>query len=74
MINVFDYAMLIRLLESHISNKSDKILYVFDTRCSARAYKKRNEKQENIILLSIQDIWNTNALDGRRYKEYKFIK
>ena len=69
---MFDYAMLIRLIESHVSNKSDKILYIFDDNRSLKHYKKRHKRPENVYYLTINDIWKGNC-SNYRYKEYKFM-
>jgi len=70
---MFDYAGLIRLLERHISDKSDVILYVCVNKVAKKNFKKTRTDLVNPFVLTIDEIWSNNALTGIRFKDYKII-
>jgi hypothetical protein len=69
---MFDYAMLTRLLEIGISPYSDKMLYVCDDKKVLNRFKRHNNTEGHYVF-TIDDVWNSNVLVGKRYKAYKII-
>ena len=71
---MFDYASLIRLLEIGVSPKSQYRLLVCENETAKRKYIKRHEVLETDYVCTINDVWKTNYLVGRRYNKYELIK
>lgn len=71
---MFDYAMLTRLLETHIDNKSEYFLFVCPNKISAKRFSRYNkDKIEKGIILTIDEIWKHNRLTGLRYYDYRIL-
>lgn len=70
---MFDYAMFIHLLELRISPKSDKTLYVFPNTLAKKRFIRHHSQLENVIVLTINDIWYKDRLVGCSYKEYQMM-
>lgn len=70
---MFDYAMFYKLVHSHISKQSDKILYICEDANIRKIFVNHHPDIERKYVLTINNIWNDNKLRGLCYKDYIMI-
>ena len=71
-----NFKLAINQLQNRLG-ESDNVLFIFDNEEQKQKYKKylkRNKLCEiDKILITLNDLFYTNALVGRRYKRYWFM-
>ena len=71
---MFDYASLIRLLELGVNPNSQNRLIVCENKNAKQRYIKRHQVFRTDYICTINDVWRSNYLVGRRYNSYEIIK
>ena len=71
---MFDYASLIRLLEIGVNPKSQYRLIVCENSIVKKRYMKKHEVLRTDYICTINDVWRSNYLVGRKYNKYELIK
>lgn len=67
---------MLNILQNYLvqSYESDYILLIFDNQAELLKYKRAKKYMcQNEILITINELCNSNFLDGLRYKRYVFV-
>lgn len=67
---MLDYELFHSMLIAHLDDSSDKILYVFASRDTKKTFAKKHPEIESDYILTVNDIWTYNKLEGLRYKDF----
>lgn len=71
--NDFSYAALTHILETRLKENAQMTLYVCTNKVSKKRFKRNNKDLKNAIVLTVDEIWFENKLDGLRYNDYRII-
>lgn len=65
------------ILDTHIVSEliSDNVLLIFNNYAELLKYRRKNKYMTpDQIFITIDDLYNSNKLDGLRYKRYVFME
>ena len=71
---MFDYASLIRLLELGVNPNSKYRLIVCENKIAKQRYMKRHEVFRTDYICTINQVWRSDYLVGRKYNSYELVK
>lgn len=67
----------IDVLQTHIVQcyESDNVLLIFDNQAELLRYKRKKRYMcPNEILITLQDLLDSNKIDGLRFKRFTFVR